>query len=180
LIDFNEEIFTTSEALASAFSSDKPNTSELIRLAHSIEQRKVYLVGKVKQCIVKNPLVSKLQPNVQSSIAATIGGRSMAESALGAQTGVRQSLSPPQHEKNAVHFTQKPSINGSLLLPGNAEVISNHTNYNFSAKNSAATWAMRAAEKPLKQTVGERHLTANAFGYQHLKAATLGTHLRSE
>lgn len=51
LIDLNEEIFNTTEVLASAFSSAKPQTHELVLKAHSIEERKIYLSGKVKQCI---------------------------------------------------------------------------------------------------------------------------------
>ena len=52
LIDLNEQVYTTSEALANAFSSRKPSPSELTKAAQVIEQRKIYLMGKLKQCIV--------------------------------------------------------------------------------------------------------------------------------
>lgn len=88
LIDLNEEVFITSEVLASAFSSTKPKTHELVMKAHSIEQRKEYLFGKVKQCITSHPIVAKLQTH-GLSVAATHNCQSIAESG-----GIQSQLSP--------------------------------------------------------------------------------------
>jgi hypothetical protein len=89
----NEEIFAVSEALAQAFSSSKPNPTQLRDHAYAIDDRKNYLINKVRLCITNNPTVHKLSVNQQASIMTN-------DYSIDSGHRRRTSFSPPQRDRS--------------------------------------------------------------------------------
>jgi hypothetical protein len=62
----NEEIFAISEVLASAFSTNQPNASELSKKAQEFYQRKSYLEQRIRQHITTHPTVKQVRNSIST------------------------------------------------------------------------------------------------------------------